>query len=102
MSMHDVPKKSDPVAKQTYDIVSYENYPSLAILYPKYKSHKYGLVDEDFKKYVMKQIEGTKYIDEPRWYEIQRMDMTFIGWAYVYYEKDTRTLDVLRVGWLGI
>lgn len=102
MTMYDIPKKSGPVAEEVFDIVEYQNYPALATLYPKYKSHKLGLIDADFKKYVMEQIKGTDYVGEPRWYEVDRMDMTFIGWAYVYYKKDTTTFNVLHVGWSGI
>lgn len=86
VSMRDVPTEPKP-AEELYRIVSYENYSALAVLYPQYKTHEYGLIDAHFRDYVFKQIEGTGYLDI-RWYEIQRISMKFIAWAYVYYPKE--------------
>lgn len=86
MTMQDVPIEQKP-AEELYRIDSYENSLALATLYPLYKSHKYGLIDADFKKYVLEQVENTGYLDI-RWYTVHRIGFKYISWAYVYCEKE--------------
>ena len=82
----DVEEPGKP-AEELYRIVIFENHTNLGTLYPRYGTTDEGrLIDSDFKKYVMKEIEGTGYL-YVYWYRVQRTYREGIEYAYVYYPK---------------